>query len=111
MAHSIFGLRFAIWQLSLFSISAWAQTVQEDLWNVPNGKLPDLSETFTNGQSLTLSWNAFATTPYLDTADNLVDLWVTAWPPNTLTEFSQLLTGEFTIPNHWNLGAPSSGLV
>ena len=96
MAYSIFRHRSAIALLSLFSLQAYAQTIQANLWNMPKGKGTDLQQSFTAGDVLPISWNKLATTPYLDTTNNLVDLWVTAWPPTEtlpafVAEFNQLL--------------------
>ena len=94
MYYSNFKPPLAVWPSCLFALAARAQTIQSDLWVVPNGGGADLSQTFQNGQELPLKWNQLEASQYLDTQNNLVDLWVTAWLPNTLTSFSQLLTGR-----------------
>ena len=63
----------------LFSSPTWAQTIQQALWKIPDGSQPDFSTTFTEGNTVPLAWNALAITSYLDTIENLVDLWVTAY--------------------------------
>ena len=78
MSSCISGSFFALGLFWLLCPSILAQSIQADLWNVPDGKLPDLTESFNNGDILDLSWNQQGTTSYLDTADNLLDLWVTA---------------------------------
>jgi hypothetical protein len=69
------------------------ETVQQILWNVPDGNLTDLSQTFTAGTTLPLSWNGWTSPDYIDAFKTLVDLWVTAWDYN-LNPFSQLLKGK-----------------
>ncbi|KAL2017420.1 hypothetical protein VTK56DRAFT_2222 [Thermocarpiscus australiensis] len=41
------------------------------LWNVPDGKRPDFSETFIHGDNILISWNALNNSIY--------DLWLTSW--------------------------------
>lgn len=41
------------------------------LWNVPSGKQPDFSESYTHGQNIPISWNALNNSVY--------DLWLTTW--------------------------------
>jgi hypothetical protein len=52
-----------------------AQSVQASLWNTPDRRQSDLSQTFTNGQTLPLSWNSWDSTAYLDPTENLINLW------------------------------------
>lgn len=89
-------LRAPLYALLLFQINrfaAQAQTIQNILWNTPDGNLADLSQTFTAGITLGLSWNAYESTQYVDTVNNLVYLWVTAFDYNT-NPFSQLLKSK-----------------
>jgi hypothetical protein len=74
------------------------QSVQADLWNIPDGKLPDLSETFTDGTTLPLSWNGWTNHDFLDAAKTRVDLWVTGFDYN-VNPFSQLLIGMDSCTN------------
>lgn len=41
------------------------------LWNTPDGKQPDFSETFTFGEDMLVSWNALN--------NSICDLWLTSW--------------------------------
>jgi hypothetical protein len=60
-----------------------ADTVQQLLWNTPSGDAADLSLTFTNGQTLPLSWNNWTTyTTDIDASTTLVDLWVSSFDWN-----------------------------
>ncbi|TAQ85161.1 hypothetical protein B7494_g6514 [Chlorociboria aeruginascens] len=85
------------------------KTVQQVLWNIPDGNLSDLSQTFTNGAVLPLSWNSFASTAYVDTIDNLVNLWVTSFDYSH-NPFSALLKENLnmTFPGtfSWNIAIP-----
>ncbi|TAQ84357.1 hypothetical protein B7494_g7314 [Chlorociboria aeruginascens] len=65
---------FAIWQFVLRR--SWALTVQQVIWNVPDGNSSDFTDTYTNGNTLNLSWNSWLSTSYVDAEHNLVDLWV-----------------------------------
>jgi hypothetical protein len=88
------GILCTTWLLTLLLSLTWAQeTVQEALWVVPDGKLPDLSQTFTAGTTLALSWNSYTSPSYIDASKTLVDLWVTAFDSN-VNSFNQLLTGR-----------------
>ncbi|KAE8448039.1 hypothetical protein EG329_009962 [Mollisiaceae sp. DMI_Dod_QoI] len=96
--------QFMNWVIFILSPAA-TQTIQTILWNVPDGKLPDLSQTFTAGQTLPLSWNAYSSTQYVDTTKNLVDLWAAAFDfnLNPFTGINLTSPGNFawtiTIPN------------
>jgi len=93
MGHRFSNL-YGAWLFQLFHFVAWAQeTIQNILWNVPDGDLSDLSQTFTAGTTLPLSWNNYTSTLYVDTTKNLVDLWVTSFD-NSLNSFSQLIKGR-----------------
>ncbi|KAE9364728.1 hypothetical protein N431DRAFT_474304 [Stipitochalara longipes BDJ] len=121
MANSMFKPRLAIWLVSILSLEIRAQTIQVDLWNVPSGKGSDLQSSFTNGDVLPVSWNKLATTPYLDTTNNLVDLWVTAWPPTSslpasVAAFSQILTSNINLTAsggtyQWTISIPAADLA
>ncbi|KAF8859277.1 hypothetical protein BDZ45DRAFT_725389 [Acephala macrosclerotiorum] len=90
------------------------ETIQQILWNVPDGKLSDLSQTFTAGQTLPLSWNSYDSTQYVDTTKNLVDLWVAAFDFN-LNPFSQRVKVgvNLTSPGNfaWTIAIPDSNLT
>ncbi|KAK4185434.1 hypothetical protein QBC35DRAFT_534202 [Podospora australis] len=45
------------------------------LWNVPDGKKPDFSQSFTHGENISFSWNALNNSVY--------DLWLTSWNYNS----------------------------
>ncbi|KAK4174636.1 hypothetical protein QBC36DRAFT_191830 [Triangularia setosa] len=56
----------------LFSVERRQGGAQRQyLWNVPNGKQPDFSESYTHGQNIPISWNALNNSVY--------DLWLTTW--------------------------------
>jgi hypothetical protein len=94
MGRHFSNLLYGAWLFQLFHFVAWAQkTIQNILWNVPDGDLPDLSQTFTAGSTLPLSWNNYTSTLYVDTTKNLVDLWVASFD-NSLNSFSQLIKGR-----------------
>jgi hypothetical protein len=76
---------------------AVAQTVQSILWNTPNGNEPDLSQTFTNGQTLPVSWNAWTDDSYIDAYTNLVDLWVTSFDYN-INQYSDKIKSKCQHP-------------
>jgi hypothetical protein len=61
---------------SVTQVRAQSQTVQQILWNNPDGKLLDLSQTFVTGSTITLSWNAWTLSSYINTYQYLVNLWV-----------------------------------
>ncbi|CZR64405.1 uncharacterized protein PAC_14303 [Phialocephala subalpina] len=98
----------------LFSLISSQKTIQQIIWNVPDGNLSDLSQTFTAGQTLPLSWNSYASTQYVDTTKNLVDLWVAAFDFN-LNPFSQRVTigVNLTSPGNfaWTIAIPDSNLT
>ncbi|KAH8598867.1 hypothetical protein B0O99DRAFT_591481 [Bisporella sp. PMI_857] len=98
----------------LFSSPTWAQTVQAFLWNVPDGKLSDFSQTFTAGNTLSLSWNALITTTYVDTTKNLVDLWVTSYD-TSVSLFSQRVTQNINLTSSriyaWTIAIPEETLA
>ncbi|RDL35389.1 uncharacterized protein BP5553_07320 [Venustampulla echinocandica] len=114
MHYSVSKSRLAIWLFWASSSAAWAQTIQNILWNVPDGKLSDLSQTFTAGTTLPLSWNALVTTANIDTTENLVDLWATSYDTN-LNPFSQPVTQNInlTSPGNyaWTIAIPDKTLA
>lgn len=76
---------------------------REYLWNTPDGKKPDFSETYTYGDEILVSWNA------LDSSINdLYDLWLTSWQvgPNSVTK---CLQSKFEKPNPAYPAGYSSG--
>jgi hypothetical protein len=91
MYHSSLKRGVAIGLVSLLYPSVWAQSIQADVWNMPVGTLPDLSQSFRNGDILPVSWNQQGLTSYLDTQNNLVDLWVTAASVSQTFSIEQLL--------------------
>jgi hypothetical protein len=72
-----------------------AQTVQAEVWNTPDGRQPDLSQTFTNGQTIPLSWNSWDSTAYLDTTTNLIDLWACSFD-YSLNQYNILLKSQLS---------------
>ncbi|KAK4652464.1 hypothetical protein QC762_502980 [Podospora pseudocomata] len=61
----------ATWR-RLFSVERRQGGAQRQyLWNVPSGKQPDFSESYTHGQNIPISWNALNNSVY--------DLWLTTW--------------------------------
>ncbi|KAE9968188.1 hypothetical protein BLS_005971 [Venturia inaequalis] len=72
-----------------------AQSVQNLLWKVPDGKSTDLSLTFTNGVTLPLSWNNWSSPSYIDASATLVDLWATSYDYN-LNTYAEVLKGIFS---------------
>ncbi|KUJ10817.1 uncharacterized protein LY89DRAFT_739805 [Mollisia scopiformis] len=98
----------------IFLTSTSALTIQNILWNIPNGNLSSLSQTFTSSQTLPLSWNAWDSTQYVDTTKNLVDLWATAFDYN-LNPFSQRLTVGINLTSAgnfaWTIAIPTSNLT
>jgi hypothetical protein len=96
MDYQVWKVVYALLIPALFSQFHYAvaqKTVQQIIWNEPDGTLPDLTQTLTNGQTFGISWNAYNYTSYVDTTQNLVDLWVTGFEFN-LNPFSQRLLGE-----------------
>ncbi|KAH9427967.1 hypothetical protein MCOR02_011461 [Pyricularia oryzae] len=75
LAYSLFTLQYA-------RVAAQA-TIQGVMWNMPNGRAPSFSQTFTTGQTIPISWN-----PYNGT---MVDLWLTPFDPDIGVEFSLLI--------------------
>lgn len=75
------------------SVYAQADTVQDQVWKVPNGALVDLSQTYTAGNIVEFAWYKYTSTLYLDVKQNLVYLWITAFDPRT-DQYSQLLSSE-----------------
>lgn len=72
------------------TVVAAQATVQQIVWNVPNGQEPDFSNTFYAGNTVPISWNELGggnTAAY----DSL-DLWVTTFD-YSVHQYSQLLTG------------------
>jgi hypothetical protein len=70
------------WTLILFwsLLSAVvAQSPQAILWNTPVGDLQDFSQTFNNGETLLVSWNAWTSDTQINATTSLVDLWVTSF--------------------------------
>lgn len=62
-------------------ISALAETIQ-NRWKVPDGGKSDLSQTFTSGQTLPVSWKSMN--------ESTNDLWVTTWNYNEV-QYSSLI--------------------
>jgi hypothetical protein len=93
MRYHFLSVRYAACLFQLHSSLVQSQTVQSILWNIPDGNLPDLSETFTAGTTLPLSWNGWTSPDYVDAMTTLVDLWVTGFDYN-VDPFSQLLIGR-----------------
>jgi hypothetical protein len=93
MRHRVLGIFYVLCLFHLQYSLAQTQTIQAMTWNVPDGKLSDLSQTFTAGTTLPLSWNGYTSPDYLDATKTLVDLWVSAFDYN-LNPFSQLLKGR-----------------
>ncbi|KAK4195131.1 hypothetical protein QBC40DRAFT_237144 [Triangularia verruculosa] len=61
----------ATWR-RLFSVERRQGGAQRQyLWNVPNGREPDFSESYTHGQNIPISWNALN--------NSVFDLWLTTW--------------------------------
>lgn len=83
-----------------FGITA-AQSVQNLLWKVPDGKSTDLSLTFTNGVTLPLSWNNWTSTSYIDASKTLVDLWATSYDYN-LNKYAEVLKGIYSTQPCWS---------
>jgi hypothetical protein len=79
--------------VSLLFGNGLAQTVQTLLWNVPDGKASDLSLTFTNGNTVPLSWNNWTSTSFIDTTKSHVDLWVTSYDWN-LNQYAETLKSK-----------------
>lgn len=69
--------------LLFFSLptSALAETIQ-NRWKVPDGYKSDLSQTFTSGQTLPVSWQSMN--------ESTNDLWVTTWNYNEV-QYSSLI--------------------
>lgn len=61
--------------------------------DIPDGSLDDLAQTFTAGNTIPLSWNAYKSPNYIDASKTLLDLWVSAFDYST-NPFSQLLKGK-----------------
>ncbi|PVH88979.1 hypothetical protein DL98DRAFT_508819, partial [Cadophora sp. DSE1049] len=101
----------AFWGLCRFTT---AQTVQSILWKVPDGTLPDLSQQFTTGNTLPLSWNAWNSDQYVDATKNLVDLWATSFD-YSLNAFSQRLAKDLNLTTAgnfaWTIEVPDTNLA
>lgn len=76
----------------LFPRISSQETVQQALWNVPNGQEPDFSNTFTGGNTIPISWNQYGNGS-MEGYDAL-DLWVTTFD-YSVHQYSQLLDGMF----------------
>ncbi|KAL3419601.1 hypothetical protein PVAG01_08099 [Phlyctema vagabunda] len=81
---------FSILVLQASYCMAQAQTVQEAIWNIPDSSLSDLSQTFTSGTTLPLSWNPYKSSAYIDASNSLLDLWVSTYD-FAQNPYSQLL--------------------
>ncbi|KAH7409455.1 hypothetical protein BKA64DRAFT_720727 [Cadophora sp. MPI-SDFR-AT-0126] len=101
----------AFWGLCCFTT---AQTVQSILWKVPDGTLSDLSQQFTTGNTLPLSWNAWNSDQYVDATKNLVDLWATSFD-YSLNAFSQRLAKNLNLTTAgnfaWTIQVPDTSLA
>jgi len=104
---------FQVYYLLFYSRPVAAQTVQQLLWDVPDGKATDLSQTFTNGNTLPLSWNNWSSTSYIDTFKSHVDLWVTSYDFN-LNQYAYTLKTDIdlTVPGSfgWTITIPDKYL-
>ena len=89
--------QFSVCLVFLLLSHVSAQTVQSIVWVVPDGSLADLTQTFANGETLPLAWNAWNSTEYVDTTKNLVDLWVTGFD-FALNPYSRRLAGKCPVP-------------
>ncbi|KAG4432644.1 hypothetical protein IFR05_011869 [Cadophora sp. M221] len=109
---SSFGLTLCVfWGLCRFTT---AQTVQSIVWKVPDGTLPDLSQQFTTGNTLPLSWNAWNLDQYVNATKNLVDLWVTSFD-YSLNAFSQRIARNLNLTTAgnfaWTIEVPDTNLA
>ncbi|RDI78338.1 hypothetical protein Vi05172_g11731 [Venturia inaequalis] len=90
-----------------------AQSVQNLLWKVPDGKSTDLSLTFTNGVTLPLSWNNWSSPSYIDASATLVDLWATSYDYN-LNTYAEVLKEsiDLTVAGNfaWTIAIPDKYL-
>lgn len=82
--------RFFAYAFYFLIHSASTETVQQLLWNVPSGSALDSSLTFTNDQTIPLSWNAASDSQYFDTPVTNVYLWCTSFDWN-LNQYASLL--------------------
>lgn len=89
-----------------------SETVQSLLWKVPDGDLTDLSQTFTAGTTLPLSWNEYGVLGNVDIKRQLVYLWVTSFDNNP---YSQLLRTNINMsqPGNfvWTIDIPDETLA
>lgn len=76
---------------SLLSFAS-AETVQKEVWNIPDGSQPDLTSSFTQGTTLPLSWNGWLGSNYINGNDTLCDLWCASWDPTVTGTKTYLLT-------------------
>lgn len=77
----------------LFLRVSGQETVQQIVWNVPNGQEPDFSSTFDAGDSIPVSWNQYGNGS-VEEYDAL-DLWVTT-ADYSVHPYAQLLDGIFS---------------
>ena len=75
-----------------FSITQAQETVQSVIWNTPDGKLPNFSQTFNSEITLALSWNPWLSPAYVDASKSLLDLWITNFG-GEMKEFNEKVTG------------------
>lgn len=74
--RSSFAIVFAITLLFKY---AFAESIQEMVWVVPDGGADDLSSDFTQGTTLEVQWNGWDETDFINPYEDLVDLWCTTW--------------------------------
>jgi hypothetical protein len=71
-------LLFSVVSSFLLLPSSMALSSLQALWNSPNGMDPDLTETYTSGDSVLVSWNSWPSTVVIDPIATKVNLWVTS---------------------------------
>ncbi|KAJ5908721.1 hypothetical protein N7495_001403 [Penicillium taxi] len=104
---------------SVVALGYFSQLVASDSiqshWTTPDGSESDLSQTFTNGETIAVAWTGWDsgwTDGYMD-GQTVADLWVTSFSWDAL-EYSSLLTTNRNISNagsySWTIDISSSAL-
>jgi hypothetical protein len=93
--HSIVILFWSILSTTVAQSTATAaQSTDIIIWNNPIGSLADFSQTFHNGETVLVSWNAWTPATELSNSTSLVNLWVTSFD-YTANQYSYKLNGSF----------------
>lgn len=79
---------------TLLSSYVGAITVQQEVWNIPDGNQKDLFNSFTQGVTTFLSWNGWEGSQFINGNDTLCDLWAGSWDATVTGTDTYLITSE-----------------